>query len=124
MMTIFTALAGVLSLALWLPATTTAPLIVFAALYGFTSGCVLSIIPALVAQISDIRKIGTRVGLLYAVASFGVLTGSPIGGAIVGQQDGGFSGLKTFCGVMLLAGAASVFASRWWQVGFRLVVKI
>jgi MFS family permease len=121
---LFTVLASVISLALWIPSSTAAPLIVYSAIYGFASGCVLSIVPALVAQISDIRKIGTRVGLLYAVSSFGVLTGDPIAGAIVTSQNGSFSGLKIFCGVTLMGGAFLTLLSRWWQVGLKLKVKI
>jgi MFS family permease len=100
---VFTLFSGIISLALWLPAATTAPLIVFAALYGFASGLTLAIIPALVASISDIQKLGFRVGALYAFSAFGTLFGSPIAGAIVTSQNGGYSGLKIFCGVMIIA---------------------
>ncbi|KAJ4415157.1 hypothetical protein N0V82_007527 [Gnomoniopsis sp. IMI 355080] len=99
-----TFVSGILSLALWLPAgSTTAPILVFAVLYGFVSGLTLTIFPALVAVISDIRKLGFRVGALYAFSSFGALFGSPIAGAIVTAQDGGYSGLKIFCGIALIA---------------------
>ncbi|KAL7940871.1 monocarboxylate permease-like protein [Trichoderma barbatum] len=82
-MILLTVLCGIVTLAIWLPAASNAPLIVYGALYGFASGCFLSIIPAMMASISDARKLGTRNGSLYAVASVGVLIGSPIGGAIV-----------------------------------------
>jgi MFS family permease len=98
---IFTLFSGVVSLALWLPATSSAPIIVFAVLYGFASGLMLAIIPALVASISDIQKLGFRIGTLYAFSAFGVLFGSPIAGAIVTSQHGGYSGLKIFCGIAL-----------------------
>lgn len=100
---VFTLFSGIISLALWLPAESTGPIIAFAVLYGFASGLTLAIIPALVAAISDIRKLGFRVGTLYAFSSFGALFGSPIAGAIVTSQNGGYSGLKIFCGVMLIA---------------------
>lgn len=100
---VFTFFSGIMSLALWLPAASTAPIIVYAVLYGFASGLTLAIIPALVAAISDIRKLGFRVGTLYAFSSFGALFGSPIAGAIVTSQDGSYSGLEIFCGVMLIA---------------------
>lgn len=72
---IFTLFSGVISLALWLPAASSAPIIVFAVLYGFASGLTLAIIPALVASISDIQKLGHRVGTLYAFSAFGTLFG-------------------------------------------------
>ncbi|KAL7623746.1 hypothetical protein AAE478_005299 [Parahypoxylon ruwenzoriense] len=104
---VFTLFSGFISLALWLPAASTAPIIVFAVLYGFASGLTLAIIPALVASISDVHKLGLRVGTLYAFSSFGALFGSPIAGAIVTAQNGGYSGLKIFCGVALITVSAS-----------------
>jgi MFS family permease len=123
-MIIFTAFAGIISLTIWLTASENAPIIVFAALYGLASGCTLSIIPAMVATLSDVRKLGTRNGALYAFTSVGVLVGSPIAGAIVNAQNGGFSGLKIFCGITIIVGAVFAVASRATQVGFRVKVKI
>jgi MFS family permease len=59
-------LSGIFTLALWLPSSGNAPLIVFAALYGFTSGAFVSLAPGQVAQISKVEQIGVRSGLLFA----------------------------------------------------------
>lgn len=116
---VFTLFSGVISLALWLPASSTAPIIVFALLYGFASGLTLAIIPALVASISDVRKLGLRVGTLYAFSSFGVLFGSPIAGAIVTAQNGRYSGLEIFCGVALLT--VSTYSAASFYCGLTIV---
>ncbi|KAL9564076.1 hypothetical protein ACKAV7_011789 [Fusarium commune] len=108
-----TLLGGIITLALWLPARSSTLLIVYAVLYGFTSGCTLSIIPAIVASISDVRSIGIRNGSLYGVAAVGALIGSPIAGAIVNEQGGKFSGLIVFCGVSVLLGSGFAIASRY-----------
>lgn len=108
---------GIVVLALWIPATSNAALIVFALLFGFGSGAFISLGPALVAQISPIEKIGLRQGLLLAVMSVGALTTSPIGGAIVESEGGSFTGIKVFAGVMCLAGATFVLAARYAAVG-------
>ena len=123
-MIVSTVITGIISLCLWLPAHGNAPVIVFAALYGIASGTCLSILAALVAQISDVRELGLRTGALYAAASFGALVGSPIGGAIVAHENGGFSGLKIFTGVTLLVGAVFVIFSRQSQIGLVLKKKI
>ncbi|KAI1117882.1 major facilitator superfamily domain-containing protein [Nemania sp. NC0429] len=120
---LFTLFSGVISLAIWLPAASTAPVVVFAVLYGFASGLTVAIIPALVASISDVRKLGFRVGTLYAFSSFGTLFGSPIAGAIVGAQHGGYTGLKIFCGLALITGGLFIAASRITLVGPGLFVR-
>jgi len=120
-----TFVAAVLNLALWLPANSNAPIIVFAALYGGASGGVFSMLPAVIAQISsDIRKIGVRNGTLYALISIATLTGNPIGGALVSQDHGGFTGLKIFAGVTMLAGVCFLILARAKQVGFAINVKV
>jgi MFS family permease len=123
-MIIFTVIASIVSLAVWLPANSNAPIIVFAALYGLLSGCTLSMIPALVARISKVQEIGSRTGILYALSSFGALVGSPIAGAIVSHNNGGFSGLKILTGTTLVGGAAVIVVSRYYIVGWSLKKKI
>jgi MFS family permease len=119
----FTLFSGIISLALWLPASANASIIAFAALYGFASGCTLSIIPAMVASLSDVRKLGVRNGALYSFSAIGVLTGSPIAGAIVNRQHGQYSGLIIFAGVNLLIGTAFAIFSRATQVGFKIMAR-
>ena len=118
-----TMFSGIISLALWLPAHSNASIIVYAALYGFASGCTLSIIPAMVATLSDVRKLGVRNGALYSFSAIGVLTGSPIAGSIVNRQHGGYSGLIIFTGVNLLIGTVFAILSRATQVGFKIMAK-
>jgi predicted MFS family arabinose efflux permease len=111
--------SAVIVLALWLPSRGNVPIILFAALFGFSSGAFVSLAPSLVAQISDIREIGVRNGSLFAAISVAALTGSPIGGALVTADNGGFTYLQIFCGVTMAAGCALFLASRAVQCGFR-----
>lgn len=89
-MILTTGFSAIIVLALWLPAHGNAPIIVFSALYGFSSGAFVSLGPALIAQISPIREIGVRTGTFFACIAIAGLCGNPIGGALVGQDDGGF----------------------------------
>ncbi|OAA54055.1 monocarboxylate permease-like protein [Cordyceps fumosorosea ARSEF 2679] len=125
-MIVFSLLSAVFTLAVWLPARSEAGgLIAFAVLYGFTSGCTLSIIPAMVASISpDISKLGSRNGSLYACAAVGVLFGNPIAGAIVNRQQGEYTGLILFCGIALLVGTVFVVLARHALVGPQIRVKV
>ncbi|KAK5122313.1 hypothetical protein LTR85_004224 [Meristemomyces frigidus] len=73
-MTIFCFFTAILTLALWLPARSNADTIYFAGFYGFGQGLFASMATALVAQISpDVRKIGVRTGVVYAIINSTVL---------------------------------------------------
>jgi len=116
---------GIIVLALWVPARGNAAEIVFAALYGFASGTFVSMVPALVAQISpDIRKIGVRSGTMFAILSFALLIGNPIGGALVSKLHGNFTGLQVFGGAVQMVGAVGMLACRVYLGGWKLGVKV
>ncbi|KAF2109154.1 major facilitator superfamily domain-containing protein [Lophiotrema nucula] len=116
--------AGILVLALALPASGNAAFIAFAALYGFASGAYVSLAPAQIAFISKVEQIGVRTGVLFSAVSFAGLAGSPIAGAIVIRDHGKFDGLSIFAGVLLLAGATMFVFTRQVVAGWKIFVKI
>jgi len=121
-MIVMTATTTILILALWLPATGNVPLIIFAALFGISSGAGVSLSPALVAQISPIRDIGIRIGIVFATTSFAALTGAPIGGRIIADGGGGGDGLrymKVFGGLSCAVGVVLFVAARF-SLGFKV----
>ena len=117
-------LSAILVLALWLPSRGNVPIILFAAAYGFSSGAFVSLAPALIAQISDIKQIGVRTGTMFAIVSVAALCGNPIGGALVSHEHGGYTHLQLFCGVMMIGGSCAFLAARTSLVGLKLVAKI
>ena len=117
-------LSAILVLALWLPAKGNIPIIIFAALYGFSSGAFVSLAPALVAQISDIRQLGTRTGTLFCIISLAALTGNPIAGQLVKEEHGRFTHLQIFCGIMMIGGSTFFIAARASLMGFKVKVKV
>ncbi|KAK2011955.1 major facilitator superfamily transporter [Colletotrichum eremochloae] len=119
-MVFITLMSAVFCLGLWIPGKSNAAIIVFLIIFGFSSGGFISLGPACIAQISDIRQIGVRTGAAYAVQSFGALTGSPIAGAIVASQGGRYLGLQLFCGFAMLASVVVFFCARTVQVGLHL----
>lgn len=116
--------SAILVLALWIPARGNVPLILFSAFYGFSSGAFVSLAPALIAQISDIRQIGMRTGTMFAVISLAALAGSPIGGALNAKEGGRYLYLQIFCGMMMLAGSTVFVAARVSLAGFGLARKV
>jgi MFS family permease len=117
-------LGSILTLALWLPSTGNAPIIVFALLYGVTSGAFVALIPALVAQISNLAEIGHRTGLAFAILSIPALVSNPIGGAILAQDNGKFRDMQIYSGVMLLAGSCLFVVSRIPLAGLKVFTKV
>lgn len=112
-----------LILALWLPATSNAMIITFAATFGFASGAYVSLSQALVAQISPDKELGYRMGLLFFFASFAGLTTNPIAGTMLGQDGSSFVDVKIYSSVMCISGTTLVVAARLWHTGFHAWVK-
>ncbi|KAK5046009.1 hypothetical protein LTR84_008796 [Exophiala bonariae] len=88
----------------WTAATSTAGLVVYAVVFGFWSGTLISGAAAAMSLcVEDAREVGTYMGMGFAVASVAVLIGPPINGALV-QKYGGFLEVSIFSGVMCFVG--------------------
>ncbi|KAJ6016057.1 MFS transporter asaE [Penicillium herquei] len=112
-MIFFSFFSSIIVLALWLPSRGNAPAIVFCALYGFGSGAFVSLAPALIAQISELREVGVRNGTCFSIISFAALTGTPIGGALVPNVlTDSYTNLQIFSGVTMIAGAMLYVVAR------------
>lgn len=94
---------------LWLPfGSHLGVLYAFSVLGGFFSGSILSLLPACLSQITPVREIGKRYGILNGVLSIANLFGVPIASAIINKgslQD--YDHFVIF--VACLATAAAVF---------------
>ncbi|KIW86737.1 uncharacterized protein Z519_12650 [Cladophialophora bantiana CBS 173.52] len=121
---IISTVSGVLCLALWLPAKSDAALAAFAGLYGAFGGGIFTMVSSLVIYDCPIRELGVRYGTFFMSVSFPLLAGNPVGGAIVSLEDGGYTGLKIFTGVTLLAGVFFVTAARLLITRFKVRVVI
>ncbi|MCJ1367598.1 hypothetical protein MMC16_006732 [Acarospora aff. strigata] len=113
---------AVLSLC-WIRIKTTPGLVVFAILYGFTSGTFVSLPPTALTTLSPhLGVVGTRMGMSFAVSALGLLIGTPVSGAIL-NSTGQFLGPQLLAGGTLLIGAAFLTASRICKVGPRPTMK-
>jgi hypothetical protein len=66
-----------------------AGIVIITLLYGFFSGVFIALPPVLFVRLTkDKRKVGTRMGMGFAILGFGVLAGGPGGGAILGKGHG------------------------------------
>ena len=109
--------AGTLSIC-WIAIKNEAGLIVFAILYGAFSGLILTLVVTCVpALATNMKTLGTNIGMWLMFISFGVLIGTPISGAIL-RQSGQFSGFQAWAGCVVLLGPFFFAASRVSKVGF------
>ncbi|KAI0629936.1 MFS general substrate transporter [Trametes polyzona] len=118
-----TLLMGLLALVFWTFARSLVAIIVFAAAYGCFSGAFLAMQIPCIAQISNIEEVGTRIGILYSVASFGVLAGSPAAGAVLKVDQGGYTGMIILCGVLNILGSSFLLGSKY-MVNRRLFARV
>ncbi|KAJ6788418.1 hypothetical protein PWT90_04699 [Aphanocladium album] len=107
-------LTSIFSLGLWTATKTAGTRIAFATLFGLFSGAYVTLLPALVHQISPQPEIGLRLGLVYLGCSVGGLTTNPIAGTLL-ESRVGWQGAKIFGGLMCFFGTSFVLAARWSQ---------
>lgn len=115
-------ISGILCFCL-IPISSVAALIVFCVLFGFFSGSFVSLPPTIIVVLSLHKrgKIGTRLGMCFAVVSVGMLIGAPIGGVILDAH--GFTSVWVFGGVLMVTGGLIMGLSRGFKVGWSLAVK-
>jgi MFS family permease len=96
----------------WLRITSTASIIVFAVLYGFSSGFIIALTPTTLAALAEHpNEIGSYVGMAMGVIGLAALTGAPITGAMI-SRFGGYNEAMIFSGVVIFAGSILVFGAR------------
>ncbi|KAJ7621068.1 MFS general substrate transporter [Roridomyces roridus] len=115
--------SGLLCVFFWLFSRSLVPLMLFAAAYGFSSGAFVSLMTPCVAQISDIRQIGSRIGILYSVISFPSLFGGPIAGELLVVGKGDYTGMIIFAGLTVIAGSLLIVAAKL-KIDSRLFARV
>lgn len=95
--------------------------------FGFLSGIFIATPPLLfMALTKDKSKLGTRMGMAYAMVGLSVLPGGPGSGGIL-QHDANrhdWTAAWTWAGVLPLAACLLFCLLRVWQGGVKLKVKV
>jgi predicted MFS family arabinose efflux permease len=103
-----------LLLFVWISIKSTTSMYIFAVVYGLFASALQGLFPATMADLTvDPKKTGTRFGMGFALSSFGVLTGSPVGGALIEYKHGDYLYAQVFagsCGILgfLCVGLAAI----------------
>ncbi|EXU99397.1 MFS transporter [Metarhizium robertsii] len=106
--------SGILLLC-WPAVSSNAGVIVFAVLYGFFSGGIISLMSPCFAQVTpQPNQMGTYLGMAMAMLGVAALAGTPITGALL-ESGGNFTHAAVFSGVVMLAGTVVSAVARWWQ---------
>lgn len=96
--------------------------VVFCILYGFFSGTFISLpLPIIVSLTPDRSKAGARLGMAFLVMSIGMLTGTPIAGAIL--SNGGYTRVWIYTGTTTMCCAIMTVAARVWKFGWGIRTK-
>ncbi|OLL21947.1 Riboflavin transporter MCH5 [Neolecta irregularis DAH-3] len=110
---------------IWPATYNLASLILFACIFGFSSGVFVSMPPTVLASLSsDMSKVGTQLGMAFLIIGFATLIGTPLTGAIISAQSGSYSGAAGFAGGCLLIGGSCMIIARSKVVGWKFFVKV
>lgn len=78
---------GCICILVWLLIDSLAVTVLFACLYGFGTGNFTALLPSVVAQITPDENLGARVGAFYSVVAIASLVGTPIGSALIENDE-------------------------------------
>lgn len=96
-------------------AKSNAALIVYAVVFGFLSGTIISGAAAAFAVCCpDIRDVGTYTGIGMAIGAIGLLIGPPLNGVLIERYGGSYFQAALFSGAMCVVGSFIAFANKHW----------
>ena len=108
----------------WMAVDDTGDLLVFAISYGFFSGSFVSLPPTTIISLSsDLRKVGTRLGMSFSISGFGILIGTPVAGTLLNIHKGDFVHAQVFCAVSMMVSCLCLVLARIAKTGPVVVIK-
>lgn len=111
----------VATLAIWLPAGHTKPgLIIYALLFGFSSGSNISLTPVAVGKLCRTQEYGRYYATCYTIVAIACLIGVPIAGRILVANGGDYWGLITCTGCIYVGCLCTFQAVKVISVGWNL----
>ncbi|TVY81309.1 Aspyridones efflux protein apdF [Lachnellula suecica] len=97
----------------WISVSSQGGLYAWAVIYGIVGAAIQSLFPATLSSLTtDLRKAGVRMGQVFTIVSFAVLTGPPIAGELIQRKGGEFEYAQIFAGLDLFVGFIFISAAR------------
>lgn len=116
MAALMTMLAGVFSLAIWIPAKTYGVLIFFAIVGGAVAGTFWVTVAPVTAEVVGLRHVASGLNILWLTIVLPCVFSEPIALEIVGGT-GSYLGTQLFVGAMFVAAAVCTGVLRGWKIG-------
>lgn len=108
----------------WIAVSSQGGLYGWTLVYGFVGGGIQSLFPAALSSLTtNVKMRGTRMGMIFTIVSFAVLTGPPIAGQLIQRKDGGYLYAQVFSGTVMVIGCSFLAASRF-MLSRKLAVKV
>ncbi len=86
----------------------------WAVVYGLVGAAIQSLFPATLSSLTtDLSMAGTRMGMVFTIVSFAVLTGPPIAGQLIQKKGGGYLYAQLFAACSMLVGCCLLCAARF-----------
>lgn len=100
----------------WIGVHSVGGMVVFAIIYGFSTGCFVSIPPTVIVSLCPhMGVVGTRMGMTFAFGGLGLLIGTPVAGQIL--TSSGYVPTIAFCGALMLVTVVCFAACRLCKTG-------
>lgn len=100
-------------------------MLAWAVLYGWFTAGMQGLFPTMAASLTtDLQKAGVRMGMIFSVTSFAVLTGPPLAGALIQRQNGRYLDAQMWAATVLLAGGLVLCGARASKTGCKISVKM
>ncbi|XP_014561288.1 hypothetical protein COCVIDRAFT_86864 [Bipolaris victoriae FI3] len=93
--------------------------------YGVVGNGLQAMFPATLSSLTtDLKKAGVRMGMIFTIVSFSVLTGPPIAGILITKNDGHYVYAQAFAAASMVAGFLLLCGARVAVTGKVLFYKI
>jgi predicted MFS family arabinose efflux permease len=93
--------------------------------YGISGAAIQSLFPAVLGSLTtDLRKAGVRMGMIFTIVSFAVLTGPPIAGVLISKGGGSYLYAQIFAASSIMVGCGLMCGARFAKSGWHLKVKM
>ncbi|KFY26540.1 hypothetical protein V491_01270 [Pseudogymnoascus sp. VKM F-3775] len=123
---LFAALGGSIVMFTMTAIHDTAGLYTWTVIYGLPGAGVQSLFPAVLGSLTakDLSKAGVRIGMIFTLVSFAVLSGPPICGALITAGNGSYLGPQLFTASSILLGCGLMCGARFATTGTTIKVRI